>query len=229
MNIRKLLLEHNIIKESKEDQENKSWLKSLAKWNLDWGDVTRRLNYKLNEESIVFDIGGYKGQWASDIYAMFRCRIYVFEPIKKYADFIRQRLNFPNKIVVETAGASIANRSQYLFIDNEKSSSNLTSEAEKMSKVKVKMIDLCEYITRARINSIDLMKINIEGDEYDLLEKLISTGTINKVKNLQVQFHRFIERSKERRNTIRTQLSRTHKETYNYPFIWESWEIKQKK
>lgn len=229
MNIRKFLLEHNIIMESKEDLEKKSWLESLAKWNQDWGDVTRRLNYKLNEKSIVFDIGGYKGQWASDIYAKFRCKIYVFEPIKKYADFIRQRLNFPHKIIVETAGASIANRSQYLFIDNEKSSSNLTSEAEKMSKVKVKMIDLCGYITRARINSIDLMKINIEGDEYDLLDKLISTGAINKVNNLQIQFHRFIDRSKERRNIIRTQLRRTHKETYNYPFIWESWEIKQKK
>lgn len=222
----------NLLRQKKEkvldeaEIEDLRWISNLHKWNDDWGDVTRRINYNLNPDSIVFDIGGYKGQWASDIYAKYGCNLYIFEPIRKYATFIKSRLNFPTKIVVEPVGASTHNHSEYLYIDNEKSSTNINSQAEKSVKVKVKMIDLCSYIHSKNINSIDLMKINIEGDEYDLLNKIISTGTINKISNIQIQFHRFINESKNMRAAIRKLLRKTHKEIYNYPFIWESWELK---
>lgn len=104
-------------RQSKENLEKVAWLKSLAEWNNDWGDVTRRLNYKLDSGSIVFDIGGYKGQWASDIFAKYRCKIYIFEPIKKYAKFIQNRLNFPRKIIVLPFGASVAEGLRYLYIE----------------------------------------------------------------------------------------------------------------
>ena len=43
-----------------------------------------------------------------------------------------------------------------------------------------------------------LMKINIEGGEYDLLEELLDENMIKQIVNLQVQFHDFVERSDER-------------------------------
>lgn len=39
------------------------------------------------------------------------------------------------------------------------------------------------------IDDIGLMKINIEGGEYELLERMIELGIINKVKDIQIQFH----------------------------------------
>ena len=42
-----------------------------AQWFKDNGDKTHRLNYNLNEKSIVFDLGGYEGQWASDIFSKY--------------------------------------------------------------------------------------------------------------------------------------------------------------
>ncbi|GAB4027557.1 MAG: hypothetical protein Fur0011_5940 [Candidatus Microgenomates bacterium] len=213
-------------KTEKKENIELSWLKNLEKWNRDWGDVSRRINYNLNEKSIVFDIGGYKGQWASDIYAKYHCTLYIFEPIKKYASFIKKRFSSHNNIHVLSMGASIKNHSRFLYIDNEKSSTNIESEAAKSKRTKVKMIDLCKYIKDNNIKHIDLMKINIEGDEYDLLNKIISTETVKCIDNLQVQFHRFIDDSVNKRRKIRKLLRKTHKQTYNYPFIWENWEIK---
>lgn len=43
------------------------------RWATDKGDSTHRLNYDLDENSIVFDVGGYLGKWAELIYAKYGC------------------------------------------------------------------------------------------------------------------------------------------------------------
>ena len=67
------------------------------------------------------------------------------------------------------------------------------------------------------------MKINIEGGEYDLLDRLITTGLVGKIDNIQVQFHEFVPNAKERMQNIQKKLSKTHTPTYQYEFIWENW------
>jgi hypothetical protein len=40
---------------------------SLKKWFEDNGDNTHRINYNLNQDSIVCDLGGYIGEWSDKI------------------------------------------------------------------------------------------------------------------------------------------------------------------
>ena len=63
--------------------------RELARWHADRGDELLRLDYPLSAQSLVFDLGGYKGQWASDIFGRFACRVLVFEPIVPFADAIQ--------------------------------------------------------------------------------------------------------------------------------------------
>ena len=58
--------------------------KETMRWERDGGDFELRFNYNLDENSIVFDLGGFKGNFSSDLYARMPCQIYIFEPIKKY-------------------------------------------------------------------------------------------------------------------------------------------------
>jgi hypothetical protein len=74
------------------------------------------------------------------------------------------------------------------------------------------------------IHCIDLLKINIEGGEYELLEHIIEKTLQNKIRNIQVQFHTWIENCEDRRKNIQDILRKTHKLTYNYDFVWENWE-----
>ena len=46
----------------------------------------------------------------------------------------------------------------------------------------VKLIDAAEFLQKQKIENIDLMKINIEGGEYDLLTHLIDIGFIENIK-----------------------------------------------
>jgi hypothetical protein len=70
---------------------------------------------------------------------------------------------------------------------------------------------------------VDLIKINIEGDEFPLLKNLIDNNKTNLFKDIQVQFHQFIPDSINKRNWIREKLSLTHTLTYDYEFVWENW------
>ena len=72
----------------------------VAQWYRDDGDKTHRLNYDLNKDSIVFDLGGYEGQWSSDIYGMYCCNIFIFEVVPEYAMHISKRFEKNEKVKI---------------------------------------------------------------------------------------------------------------------------------
>ena len=75
------------------------------------------------------------------------------------------------------------------------------------------------------LEQIDLIKINIEGGEYELLPAILKSGFIDRIKYIQVQFHNFITGADNKREQIRHELEKTHSEMWNYDFVWESWEL----
>jgi cell wall assembly regulator SMI1 len=93
--------------------------------------------------------------------------------------------------------------------------------------LKVKLVCLADFVSENRIRHIDLMKVNIEGGEYDLLEHVIATGLIHRVENIQVQFHDFFPDAVRRMAKIHDELTKTHYLTYQYRFVWENWRLKR--
>ena len=77
-----------------------------------------------------------------------------------------------------------------------------------------------------RVESVDLVKINIERGEYDLLEHLLAVGFVGHCSNIQVQFHDLIPDSSRRMRSIQEQLARTHSLTCQYPFVRENWRLR---
>lgn len=184
------------------------------------GDLALRLDYPLNPDSVVVDLGGYEGQWASDIHGKFGCVVHVFEPVPEFAAAIAERFRQNPRITVHDCGLGGADADINIFLDANKSSAYARGPARAVL-AKIFAADL--YIHRLGVGSIDLLKINIEGGEYDLLDHLIDTGRIKSVRFLQVQFHDFVPRAKERAQAIRQRLRATHEPSYQYEFIWESW------
>jgi FkbM family methyltransferase len=183
------------------------------------GDMNYRVNYKLNEHSIVFDLGGYEGNWASEIFSRYCCTIHIFEPAQEYADRIRNRFKSNNHIRVH--GFALSARSGYgeMVLKEDKSSMFIQGG----ERQRIQLVNAIEFVRQEGIQAIHLMKINIEGAEYDLLEYLIRTEFIGCIENLQVQFHDFIPDAKKRMAEIHELLKMTHNLTYQFPFVWENW------
>lgn len=197
---------------------------SLNRWFNDNGDKTHRINYDLNEDSIVFDIGGYEGNWSSDISEKYNCNIYIFEPVIEYYNIIVKKFKNNDKVRVFNFGMS--NKNEEVFISNNTASSSVHIESRHKQKIMLKNIN--DFIEDESLDKIDLVKINIEGSEYDLLEEVIKIGNQIKFVNLQIQFHKnIVPNWDNRRNYIREELTKTHEITYDYSFVWENWKIKK--
>ena len=194
----------------------------IKPWFAANGDKTLRLNYELNENSIVIDLGGYQGQWASDIYSMYSCRISVFEPYPDYYKIIKQRFSKNNKIDVYNFGLDRADKIAHLSVDNDASTIFKSDE----NSVAIQLKKATNFFKDHEFLEIDLMKVNIEGGEYDLLEHLIEEDFITIIDNIQVQFHDFVDNATERMNAIQNNLRKTHYITYQYEFVWENWKRK---
>ncbi len=194
----------------------------VAPWFKDQGDSTLRLNYELDAGSLVFDLGGYRGQWTSDIFSMYCCTIHVFEPVIEFADRIEQRFFRNEKIFVHKFGLS--NKNQKVQLAVSETSSSLYKQGNDMREVR--LVRAIDFMQENYTQKIDLMKINIEGGEYDLLEHLIDSGFVKTIKNIQVQFHDFVPEAERRMPMIQSELKKTHCLTYQYPFVWENWRLK---
>ncbi|WP_203257352.1 FkbM family methyltransferase [Hyunsoonleella ulvae] len=218
--LRNILFRKRIENQKKQD---KIQLERCKPWFKVDGDNTLRIKYPLNDKSVVFDLGGYKGEFAEIIYTKYQPTIYIFEPIKAFYDVILEKFTNNDKVNVYQFGLSGKNENVKISLTNNASSVYIKSK--KYESIQLKSIT--EFIKINKIEKVDLIKINIEGGEYEVLESLIENNMLRIFKNIQVQFHDFIiPNARERMQGIQTELSKTHKLTYQYEFVWENWELK---
>lgn len=194
----------------------------VKNWFNDHGDQILRLEYKLDNNSVVIDLGGYEGQWSSDIFSRYCPFIHVFEPVEEFANKITHRFKHNPKIYVYQFGLSNLTETKSIYIQNDGSS---IFRGEGIAE-SIKLKTAIDFFKEKNIDFIELIKINIEGGEYDLLEHLIEHNFVKNIQNIQVQFHDFIPNAETRMREIQTKLSHTHQLTWQYPFVWENWQLK---
>ena len=81
-----------------------AWDIVIRRWKTDKGDQTLRLNYDLKRDSVVLDLGGYRGEWADNIHARYGCKIHVFEPVASFANGLATRFRSHDAIEVHQFG-----------------------------------------------------------------------------------------------------------------------------
>lgn len=195
--------------------------KELKRWFNDNGPTKYRYGYNLNSDSIVFDVGAYRGEFARKIIRKFNCNVYMFEPVKSFYEHIKINFSKNQKIKVFNYGLSSRDQEMRINVDGD-ASSTFVGRGKNFETIKLR--DFEKVIYELQIDDIDLIKINIEGGEYDLLDYFINNNLVSKMKNIQIQFHSFVPNADNRRAEIRKLLCKTHKVTYDYDYVWENWE-----
>lgn len=193
---------------------------SLTKWFADKGDYTHNITYDLNENSIIMDLGGYTGVWAQQMIDKYNPNVYIIEPIPQFYDTAKNKFIKNNKVRLMCVGVSQDKKEGVIYLSRDGSSANQKNG----NPIKVKLKNMENILHEFKLEYVDLLQINIEGDEYSLLEDMLKTGLINKFKNIQVQFHLGVDNDIDRREKIREGLIENNfKIKFDYPFVWESW------
>lgn len=191
----------------------------IDRWYSDHGDTTLRVDYPLSTDSVVFDVGGYIGDWTDAIATRYNPWVFVFEPVPSFAAGISARFSGNPKIRVFDFGLYDRNETDTIRVDGDKSGLFVASK----NSIEIQLRDISDFVRAQDIRHIDLIKINIEGAEYRLLKRMIDQRIVELCTDIQVQFHSFYPESEKLREEIQLALSRTHQLTYEYPFVWENW------
>lgn len=141
----------------------------------------RALDWPLTRDSVVIEVGGFKGRWALQIAERYNPRLYVFEPQGWAADVCRvvlARYNaqvFAYGLGITTGALPMGNW--------ETDGCHFTGQGENIGWIR----DAATALAELDLDRIDLMLVNIEGYEYTLLPYMLDHRILPQ--RLMVQWH----------------------------------------
>jgi len=186
---------------------------SLERWQRE--DLEHlRYEYDLNRDDVVFDVGAYRGEFATEIRRRYGCQLVVIEP----TDAVFQ--------LKAVTGVRIVNRAAAAFdgVEHFGGQYYYTSSFEEPTHT-YRCVDINRLLSE--YERVALLKMNIEGAEYDLLQHIIAAGRHRVIDNLQVQFHEIEGLPFERwYEELATQLKESHELTFRYAYCWENWRLR---
>ena len=145
--------------------------------------------YKIKENDICIDCGANIGR-VSDMFLQMGAEVHAFEPHRDLHNMLLYKYKDNSKIKLHNQAVGTQNtKIPFKIIDNESENYLALSQGASVCNVDtadyktvfeydIEMIDLCEYIQKNIVNEgkrVYILKIDIEGAEWDLLEKIIQT------------------------------------------------------
>lgn len=176
----------------------------------------------LDASATVLDVGAFRGAGAAQIAELYGCRVLAFEPNPDYYADLEAR--FADDPRVETLPYGLGASDAVLPMQKLGPGSTVYGEPDPdAATVDVQIRDVAAVFDELGLDRVDLMKLNIEGAEYDLLERMFAAGLHDRVRYLLIQFHEWYPRAHLRRWRIRRRLRRTHEQVWCFPWIFELW------
>lgn len=182
-----------------------------------------RYTYPLTADSLVLDCGGYEGNFARLINERYGCRVVVFEPVKAYFDNLEAAFAGNARILVRNVAVGSIDRTVPMRVHGAMSGTQELDPHDQIERAHV--IRLSDWIGDQHI---DLLKLNIEGMEYEVIADLMAECKMKQITHLQVQFHKRRESDDQLHRVMRHELLRTHRLVYDFPFVWEGYTVRDK-
>lgn len=181
-----------------------------------------RYVYNLNSGSIVMDCGAHTGTFCEGIARKYPCRIFAFEPVKKWAELVATKMESAKNVTVFPFGIASSSRTERFSVLGD--SSSIFNKSDEV--VDAEFVDWKKFIKDHNLTLVDLLKLNVEGMEYEILEDILSHNAASMFTNIQVQFHMNVPDFEARHDRIKEQLLLTHRMTMDFPYCWENFELK---
>jgi FkbM family methyltransferase len=147
-----------------------------------------------NKDLIIIDAGGGFGNYSALINKITQnTEIHIFEPLLNNYNFIKKRFIRNRNITVIKAAVSNKNMTKKIFYNAKKTElASLYNRSFLVSKSKIKYSDLVktirldEYIKKTVKKKIDLIKLDVEGSEFNCIMSL--SKIIKDINFIQFEF-----------------------------------------
>lgn len=189
-----------------------------------WRDGGNAMLYDLpvTTGQLVIDAGGYRGEWSAGMLTRYGCRCRMFEPIPQFASHCRSLFRHNRLVTVEEVALGARDRKTRFTVRGESS----TEFDESAQIMEARVVDISRVLMSLDGERVACFKLNIEGGEYEVLERVLETGQVSAFDSLLIQFHRRPPGYATRYRTITDALANTHSRAWCYEYVWEKWIIK---
>ena len=186
----------------------------------------KKLDGIISDFNVIFDVGAYNGSFVDSVMkfntsAQFHC----FEPYSKSFELLSMKFfEYENIIVNRVAvsdfnGEVLLNVNAFLetnsLLESQKVDISIDSLIEKKETEMVSVISLSDYCLQKKIDFIDLVKIDTQGNSFQVLHGLASMLKNKQIKFLYVEAE-FVEIYKNEKLFAEIDILL---KTYNYQII----------
>lgn len=175
----------------------------------------------LTSSDVVIDAGGYTGEWTAGVLTRYGCRSEVLEPIPEFAKICSELFGRNSLVRVHVSALGAVPGEIVLHLDGNASSAFTKSGSGAV--VKAPVSGICELIDSIGYPKIGCLKLNIEGAEYEVLERLLESRYIERIGCILIQFHRQPEGWDSRYHAVQNALQKSHSLDWAFEMVWEKW------
>jgi FkbM family methyltransferase len=143
----------------------------------------------VNSDSVVYSFGaGTNISFETELSGRFGLRIHLFDPTPKSIQYVKDQNLNSNYFFGEIGIADFTGIAKfYLPLNPDFVSATLEKQSDSQRVVEVRVERLSEILERNKHTSIDILKMDIEGAEYDVITDILNSGIV--IHQLLVEFH----------------------------------------
>jgi len=196
---------------------------------------------KMSKIDVLFDVGSHMGTYTDFVVKINPgCKSFLFEPQSEVFKKIKQKYANSENIDVYNFAISDTEKKQYLNLNKHDLTASLMSFDPNSSYLKfkaklyqtdinnmnygtelVQTITLDKFITDNNLKKIDLLKIDTEGNEFNVLKGL--NKKINIVNNILIEIHHrelFLDYDPEKIHQYLVSNGFKLVKKFRFPFCW---------
>mgnify|MGYP006218533755 FL=1 len=149
---------------------------------------------QLGEGSVVLDLGSNYGDVLKGLQSC-GCTVHAFEPHPFFYDYVKQTYGENENFIISNKAAWTENEERNFYFKRSRDAKNggATLMSEKTNILDpylfdvVECFDISEFINK--LGHVDVLKIDVEGAEYELLYSMLESEAYKNVKSIYVEDH----------------------------------------
>lgn len=194
----------------------------FAQANIDSALLVKSLD--LAPGAVVMDVGGFYGDWTAAVRELFDVEVHVYEPMPDAIRRLESRFGADQQITIHAVALADKDGVETLSLLGPGSSMIRSNARPTEKSVQIELQDTKKAFEHFGQSTVDFFKINIEGAEYQVLQRMIDCGLHLRCQRLMIQYHEFAPNAHRLRRELNQRLAKTHRSVWSYDFVWECWE-----
>lgn len=193
----------------------------------------------LPAQPVILEVGGFEGRWLAEMARRYGGDLYAFEPQewanKRIYERVRDAIGPEGRATITVVPYGLGEQDATMqmggwgtdacsFLLDDAFYARFPDEGRR-DRGEGRIREVGAALAELGIEHVDVMMVNIEGYEYRLLPLLLSSGMIERIRYISVQFHRAHDPDGSIERGIFRRMSDTHDLLWAYPDgVLAAWE-----